>query len=367
MAQSPPAASKNSAATKAAGAARRPLVPPEDSVWKRYSAHHEFPLSVTSSTAVHAVFFVILILGALGLIHWATSKDKEPEFVGDVEIGGGGGNPDGSGTGPGDNPLEGGPKREAGGESDTSKDPPKPTAKGDDITFNPVTVNPEKFDFLVNQPGAEKLLEKPTEQMRRLDGLQQGVIKKLSEGLAASKGKGGSGKGGGKDKGIGTGEGDLAGPGKGNVVNERMKRALRWTMIFNTANGRDYKAQLADLKAIIAIPMPPDGREFMVFRDLKAMRPVGKIEDIGEIKRIYWVDDKRESVQSLSQALGLDLQPPQIVAFFPLELEKKLLKLELARANKKEDQENDILETRFEILRRGGHYEPVVVAQQLAR
>jgi hypothetical protein len=334
------------------------LVPPEDSIWKRYSPHHEFPVSITSSTAVHAIFGVLLILGALGLIAWKTAKN-EPAFGGAIEIGGGGGNPDGTGTGPGDNPLEAGPKREAGDE--TAKADTKPTASGDDITFNKVQVDAQKFDFVASDPGAKDVIDNPTKHMQALAGLQKGAIEKLNEGLAASKGKGGPGKGGGKDKGVGTGEGDKTGPGKGTVVNERMKRALRWTMIFNTANGRDYKTQLAHLGAIIAIPMPPDGHEFMVFRDLRAGRPVGRIEDIGEIKRIYWVDDKRESVASLSQALGLELQPPQIVAFFPVELEEKLLKLELNYRHLKEDQ---IQETRFEIIRRGGIYEPVVVAQQ---
>ena len=143
--------------------------------------------------------------------------------------------------------------------------------------------------------------------------------------------------------------------------NERVKRALRWTIIFNTANGREYKAQLAHLGAILAIRMPPDGYEFMVFRDLSVPRPVGKIEDIGQSKRIYWVGQVPQSMQSLSQALGLEFEPLEVVMFFPVELEEKLLRLELTYRHLGVDQ---IQETRFEIRKRGGVYEPVVVAQR---
>jgi hypothetical protein len=362
MAKSPPPPDKNSDSSPGAGGAgrRRPLVPPEDSVWKRYSPHHELPLSVTSSSVVHALFFALLIFGVFA-IFLSKSKDQPPPFEGVVElVGGGGGNPEGSGRGSGDNPLDAGPKREDAGENEPKHDTPPPPPEV--TTFQKVKVDPQSFDFLVRDANTKDLIDNPTEQMKKLEGLQANARQKLNEGLAASRGKGGPGKDGGKDKGIGPGEGDKTGPGKGKVeANERVKRALRWTMIFNTANGRDYKTQLSHLGAIIAVPLPPDGSEFLVFRDLRGARSEGRKEDIAEIKRIYWVDDKPESVRSLSQALGLEIQPPQVVAFFPVELEEKLLRLELNYRHRREDQ---IQETRFEIVKRGGVYEPVVVAQR---
>jgi hypothetical protein len=362
MAQTPPSSTKNPAPAAAAkGAGRRqPLVPPEDSVWKRYSPHHELPLSVTSSSVVHALFFALLIFGVFA-IFWSKSKDQPPPFDSVVElVGGGGGNPEGSGRGSGDNPLDAGPKREDAGENEPAKHdtPPPPEV----TTFQKVQVNPQSFDFLVKDANTKDLIDNPTEQMKKLEGLQANARQKLNEGLAASKGRGGPGKDGGKDKGIGQGEGDRTGPGRGKVeANERVKRALRWTMIFNTANGRDYKTQLAHLGAIIAVPLPPDGSDFLVFRDLRAARPEGRKEDIAEIKRIYWVDDKPQSVQSLLQAVAPEVQAQQVVAFFPVELEEKLLRLELNYRHRREDQ---IQETRFEIVKRGGVYEPVVVAQR---
>jgi hypothetical protein len=141
---------------------------------------------------------------------------------------------------------------------------------------------------------------------------------------------------------------------------ERVKRVLRWSMVFSTSNGGDYARQLQGLGAYLAIPNPDRPTDFQVIRDL-SKRPIqGKIEDVSKIQRIFWIDDKPQSVRSLSTALGIK-PPPRIVAFFPEELEQKLLKLEhdyqgLAEA--------DVAETRFEVrLTKAGKYEPVVVSQ----
>jgi hypothetical protein len=65
-------------------------------------------------------------------------------------------------------------------------------------------------------------------------------------------------------------------------------------------------------------------------------------------------------VASLARALN---QPPApyIVVFFPEELENKLLRLELNYRGRNEEQ---IQETKFQIVRRGGVYEPIVVGQR---
>jgi hypothetical protein len=132
-------------------------------------------------------------------------------------------------------------------------------------------------------------------------------------------------------------------------------------MVFSTYNGQDYAKQLKSLGAYLAIPDPADQAQFLVIRDLGARPAHGQREDVSGIKRIFWIDDKPQSVQSLATALQLRPIPPRIVAFFPEELERKLLRLELSFAGRREE---DIRETRFEIiLVRPGHYEPRVVSQ----
>jgi hypothetical protein len=184
--------------------------------------------------------------------------------------------------------------------------------------------------------------------------------RKQLEGLIAGKGRGGPGSGGGRGKGKGTGEGDLEGPGKANI-GVREKRQLRWTMVFNTRDGRDYVKQLQALGAIVAIPGP--NKEYLVIRDL-SKRPVEmQPEDLSKIDRIYWIDDNPQSVESFARELRLKHVPELIAAFFPLQLEQELAEKE--RRHSRSGREDDILETRFQVRQRGGQYEVVVVSQRV--
>src|SRR5262249_2282402 len=130
-------------------------------------------------------------------------------------------------------------------------------------------------------------------------------------------------------------------------------------LIFNTRDGNDYATQLDALGAILAAPTG-NGVEYLLIRDLKTRPVQGKVEDLAALERIFWIDDKPESVAGLARALGLKTNPRHIVAFFPLELESKLAQMERDHAGRKEA---DIAETRFDIIRGPGGYEPKVTFQ----
>src|SRR5205809_344251 len=118
-------------------------------------------------------------------------------------------------------------------------------------------------------------------------------------------------------------------------------------MTFNTHSGGDYKNQLIGLGAMIAVPTSKDG-EFVLIRDLN--NPRGQIEDVTKLNRIYWIDDKPESVRSLFSVLKEVPQPSYFVAFFPAKLEQDLLRLELEYTQKKyrTRDEDKIHETKFD-------------------
>src|SRR5262249_51342485 len=142
-------------------------------------------------------------------------------------------------------------------------------------------------------------------------------------------------QGGGKDSGKDKGKGDGQGEGKGKILTKREKRVLRWVMVFDTIDGNDYARQLDALGAILGVPEP--GGRYRIIRDLKA-RPVrGEIEDLNKIERIFWVDDKPDSVGPLAAALQLNPPPPHVVAFFPRKFEQDLLRLELSYRGLKEE------------------------------
>jgi len=205
---------------------------------------------------------------------------------------------------------------------------------------------------------AKRLIAEGGKNVDKLLRLKGPTREKLTEGL--SKGNGGSGNNGGIGTGSEGGNGPGVGPGSGNSdPNKRAKRSLRWTLIFNTRDGQDYKRQLLAFGAILAIPdpkNPPDG--YLLINDLK--NPRAAAGDVGKIERLYWIDDKPSSVHSLAGALSI-AQPSHFIVFFPREFEEKLLRLELGYRNKKED---EITETRFEVRFRNGTYEPFVISQR---
>ena len=130
-------------------------------------------------------------------------------------------------------------------------------------------------------------------------------------------------------------------------------------MTFNTKDGDDYLLQLKSLGAILAYE-GPDGK-YLVIGDL-SKRPA-KAEAVALPNRIYWIDDRPDSVKSLANALGI-AAPKKFVAFFPENLENDLLRKELAYAGRNEDA---IHETKFNIVPSPTGYTPKVVSQTPSR
>jgi hypothetical protein len=335
-------------------------------MWKRYSPHGELPLSGASSLALHLLIFGLMLLSAwLAYAYFSHASRSLPVEAVRLDLGGGGGDPRASGTGPG----RGQKVEEAGAKTEEAPVTPEPSNDEKPPDINKAEPGPkDKFKF---DEDVKRYIHRGTASSAAFQKLADANIRiRLPDGKEAGKGQGGTGSGGGsgsgKGKGIGSGEGD----GKGTLT-QREKRMLRWSMIFNTNNGPDYVSQLKGLGAILAIPVREDasGREYRIIRDLSA-RPAKLLkEDISKIQRIYWIDDKDQSVRDVLLTLGVRLPfiPSHFVAFMPEELEQKLFQLEKDYLNKNHPgrTEEDILETKFRINRTGGGYEPAVESQNV--
>jgi hypothetical protein len=324
--------------------------PFEEPFWNRYSPHHEFPLSTATSIAMHVLALVFLIVAGW----WVASMiEKSKLEVGTLEestFAGGGGSRRGEGNAAGDRPPVGGAENVENPVDDTLK-PPTDVAAPD---LKKTMVDP--LDVVLADPNSTRTIDQANEAVQSLSKLSKDVRSKLFSNLGPGKGQGGSGSGGGKDTGKDKGEGAFQGPGK-SKFSSRQQRVLRWVMRFNTLNGNDYRRQLAGLGAILAFPQPDGG--YVVYRVLRAPAK-GEIEDIASIKRIFWVDEKKDSIKSLAAAMEVPVPDGPIVAFFPEKLEAELLRKELSYRGKKEE---DIRETHFKINVRGGNYIPEVVEQ----
>jgi hypothetical protein len=343
--------------TSAKPAKTTPPVPPEEKFWQRYSPHQEMPLSAVSSFLLHT-----LVIGMLLLLAWlgwlGFRKTGGPLPVEAVRFAGGGG---GTKTGSANDGTIGGPdvlQPEAKSNPDQTEQPLPPDPDRPKLDPNALVMAPE---VVQNDDTVRRLAMSGNPNINIFARVDKDALSKMREGLASPRGQGGTGKGGGKGDGVGPGEGDTAGEGKSGKLSQREKRMLRWTMIFDTRTGRDYLDQLRGLGAILAIPGGPDGKTYKIVRDLSGKGPPQlRDEDISKIDRIFWIDDRPESVNSLMTALGYTGRPSHFVAFMPQELEANLFKMELAFKGRKEEQ---IHETKFRVFHVGQSYKPKVIEQ----
>jgi hypothetical protein len=309
---------------------------PEERFWKRYSPHGELPLSGAGSFAFHALVFGSLILWAVYLAAYFARPSRALPVDPVRLIPGGGGQPDGQGN----DPAGRRPEAVSAAEPDRKTDaPPRPDLRP------PEPAQPDlKFDRPIMKMDAGAVAQ-----------LNEALRRHRPDGLNPRAGRGG--------RSVGDGPGDGPGPGVGKapLLNEREKRMLRWSLLFNTKTGEDYVRQLRGLHAILAVPVkegPPD--EYKVVRDL-SRRPARLLdEDISRLNRIYWRDTDPRSVREVMSALGIRLRPSKFVAFMPRELEQKLFELERDYRGLAEDQ---IYETKFRIVERDGRFEPQVIDQ----
>jgi hypothetical protein len=319
----------------------RPTGLPDERFWVRYSPHHELPLSGTLSAVLHVLVLILLLVGAWLVVKLGWS-DQEPQ-VPFIEVVVDSQDPPG---GLGNGGVGGGVKKPGGQEEDLGQQQALPTRPPDRTSPPELTVPKGVPPIVVPDPDGQPLFREAEEARRRIEE----AIRLKTPGR-----KGGPG---GTEAGLGGGP---KGDGKGPDGNPRQKRVLRWTLVFSTLNGEDYVRQLHALGAVLAVPNPDRPPDYLVVRNLTKRPAVARSEDVAKINRIYWVDSKPESVAGVVQALGLPKDAPYFVAFFPEELEKKLLELELKFANRREE---DIKETQFRILRKGNSYEPQVIEQR---
>src|SRR5437660_685276 len=104
--------------------------------------------------------------------------------------------------------------------------------------------------------------------------------------------------------------------------------------------------------ALVAVQQA-DGK-FLVSRDLTKRPAAGQNEDLSKRDRLYWIEQDESMVRSLASYLGLEKQPPFFVAIFPEKVEKELREKE---SESFPGSENDIEETRFQVVPRGTGYE----------
>lgn len=346
------------------------LVPPDESLWQRYSPHAEFSLSSAGSLAIH-----ILIFGLLGLMAWLGaalfSHANRSLPVEAVRFAGGGGKPQGQGdaSNNGAAPVEeGAPTQEDPAESAPPEDkqPPK------EIKSPTVPKLAPKFE----DPATRALQQsdaKTATSFQQLRSINSKI--RFTDSKPSGRGQGGPGSGGGSGDGQGSSVGNGRGEGRGNLT-PRERRMARWTINVNKAD-EDYLRQIQDLGGILAVPIrehakPDDftAEDYRLIRNLSSRPPKLLKEDMTRLGSKYnFYDNNPTSAALMMRLLGLSLRPSHFIAVFPVESEEKLFKLENAYMKKHHPgrTEDDIEETIFEMVLRGKKYEPKVAELKLRK
>src|SRR6516164_5882712 len=204
-----------------------PAVPEDERFWRRYSPHHEFPLSSAASIAVHILSIALLILGGILAAKWGFGDSDKPIPLSIMDEPGGGGDPAGQ------------PEATGGAGAIQPKDAATNDVKPDTVAQS-TTIPKEELNTPTADPLSLPKIEDPgirwiDESNQALAGLAQldkDARQKLFNSLGdRSRGQGGSGSGGGKGAGHGPGTGVGTGPGEGKLTT-RQKRVLRWVIDF---------------------------------------------------------------------------------------------------------------------------------------
>ena len=147
------------------------------------------------------------------------------------------------------------------------------------------------------------------------------------------------------------------GGGGGSGQSGRGARVARWVLHFSTRSSKHYLTQFDGLGAQIAFPEV--GNKWRYYVDVNSSKRRSEVRDLTRENRVYWVDEKPESIQGVAQELGIAV-PPFMIVFLPVALENRMLQLELAYQNLSED---EIRRTDFEVVTRAGHYDVRVTRQ----
>jgi hypothetical protein len=176
----------------------------------------------------------------------------------------------------------------------------------------------------------------------------------------------GAEKGSGKEPGRGYDETKGKGPG-GTGADSTRARNLRWTIRFRTTSGRDYLDQLQLMGAKILVPVPGKDQEYVYVPDLRnpSSKRAPTKNELGELAgMIKFGDNRPASVRQVAQELGVDFSPQVFWAFFPKHVEEELDRKEKGYRNRRPEQ---IEETLFRVIMRGGNFEIVVDDQTVKR
>lgn len=313
-----------------------PEGPPEEEFWERYNKRLEFPISTVAAVLLHVMVVALLAVTFMYLMKNVDKSAVPVSLVPDM------GGLDDEGTG----------QAGSGGAND-------PLKVGKANPFSQQDVLPSPQDLPAIRDMARQKLNLDDAGDTPISDFNAKSYAEVDKALLDKLMNPGVRKGDGPGQGTGSDNTKGAGPG-GTGASSTRARSLRWVMRFSTSDGQDYVNQLASLGAVILVPLPPDYRECLYFTDLKnpSRRRKSTEDDLRQLAgQIKFIDTRPSSVGGVCAALGVTEPARSFWVFFPKGLEDQLAQKETGYRNRRAE---DIEETIFRVITRGGGYEIVV-------
>ncbi len=168
------------------------LVPDDERFWRRYSPHHEFPLSSAASIALHVMAVAVLVLGGVLAAKWGLGDSEKPIPISMMDDPGGGGQPEGKDAGTGSQGAVQSTRR--------AESPSNTVSTAYAGTEGEPEGSHDRSRAVAETRGSERrYIDESAEAMKGLAKLDEQTRKNLFNSLRdPAKGKGGTGTGGGK-------------------------------------------------------------------------------------------------------------------------------------------------------------------------
>ncbi len=345
------------------------LVPPENTVWQKYSSRYEFPYAAVGSFFLHAFVLGLMVMIGLSWLVLPGFQPRPPVSLGVVEVEGGtaDGNPEGGGVI--ENPdgkeppknTEIVPNSPVVGAAKTISTEPMPMNEptlmpGEDLASE--LIDPSiraEFDKL--KSNADLIANQKVEEKK----LPTAVVAKPG-GTAPPKGTGGKGLAG-----AGTGSGNKKGPGTGTGgtpggATKQQIFARRWRFDLS-GNAAEHAEKLAAIGVTLAYS--DAGNNLRLISDLRqrpvktSKEPFSKYKDA-----VTWYNTDDRSVKALAHELKLSGTPRMIAMLLPKEREEKMADAEAKFAKEKGRDLATVQGTWFDFRLMNGVLEPVVLRME---
>jgi hypothetical protein len=318
---------------------------PEEEFWDRYNKRLEFPIATVATVFLHVVVGAILVYVLVGLMDGGEDRSNPPLQL--IAVSGADDTGEGSsGSGGQENP-------------DIVRDV-DPFVGVRNVLPTPESLADAKADIqkmvLPDTTGNLPISAPNAAAYSQLDD----TIRKKLLGVGSQKGEGNQ---------PGKGFDGSAGSGPGGVGSDSTRaRGLRWVLRFRVASGKDYLDQLRAMGAEILVPLddkkPPQSILVPDLENPTAQRVASDADYKRLAGKIQFSDTRKDQVREVCAALGVKTDAKTFWAFFPKSLEEELAHKEKSYRNRRSE---DIEETIFRVVVRGGKFELVIDDQRVKK